>query len=124
MASKEFYRYKISRYLRLGEKIYQRKNLPKLSKMILRVSLIYSVSPVDLIPDFIPLLGFVDDLLIIPGLVTLAIKTIPKEKYPAYYRMLKEEQQHIEKAKARFEKYPEEAGAMLAKQALFIEEIG
>ncbi|WPB59471.1 YkvA family protein [Xylophilus sp. GOD-11R] len=37
----------------------------------------YALSPVDLIPDFIPVLGFVDDVLLLPGLIWLAIRLVP-----------------------------------------------
>lgn len=39
----------------------------------------YALSPVDLIPDFIPVLGYLDDLLIIPLGIKLALKMIPPE---------------------------------------------
>jgi len=38
----------------------------------------YLLSPIDLIPDFIPVLGLLDDLIIVPLLITLSIKLIPK----------------------------------------------
>ena len=39
----------------------------------------YAVSPIDLIPDFIPVLGYMDDLVLIPAGVALAIRMIPSE---------------------------------------------
>ncbi|MDR3064659.1 MULTISPECIES: YkvA family protein [Comamonas] len=37
----------------------------------------YALSPIDLIPDFIPVLGFVDDVLLLPGLIWLTVKLVP-----------------------------------------------
>lgn len=37
----------------------------------------YALSPVDLIPDFIPVLGYVDDVLLLPVLIWLAIRLLP-----------------------------------------------
>jgi uncharacterized membrane protein YkvA (DUF1232 family) len=37
----------------------------------------YALSPIDLIPDFIPILGYLDDLLIVPLGILLAVKLIP-----------------------------------------------
>lgn len=39
----------------------------------------HTFSPIDLIPDFIPILGYLDDLLITPGGLWLAVKLIPAE---------------------------------------------
>ena len=39
----------------------------------------YALSPIDLIPDFIPVLGYVDDVLLLPVLVWLAVKLLPAE---------------------------------------------
>lgn len=39
----------------------------------------YALSPIDLIPDFIPVLGYVDDVLLLPGLIYLAIKLLPPD---------------------------------------------
>ena len=39
----------------------------------------YALSPIDLIPDFIPVLGYVDDVLLLPGLIFLTIRMLPTE---------------------------------------------
>lgn len=52
-----------------------------LPKIIIGVCIAYALSPIDLIPDFIPVLGYLDDLVIIPALIGLAIKLIPKEVF-------------------------------------------
>ncbi len=39
----------------------------------------YALSPIDLVPDFIPVLGYLDDVIILPALVTLTIKLIPHD---------------------------------------------
>lgn len=39
----------------------------------------YAISPIDLIPDFIPIIGYLDDLLILPLAIWLALKLIPAE---------------------------------------------
>jgi uncharacterized membrane protein YkvA (DUF1232 family) len=38
----------------------------------------YAISPIDLIPDFIPILGYLDDLILIPLGISLAIRMVPK----------------------------------------------
>jgi uncharacterized membrane protein YkvA (DUF1232 family) len=58
---------------------FKRKDTPLLAKIVVGVTVCYAFSPIDLIPDFIPVLGFLDDVLILPLLITLAIKLIPKQ---------------------------------------------
>jgi len=58
---------------------YQHPKTSVLPKIIILFTLGYALSPIDLIPDFIPILGYLDDLLILPVLITLSIKLIPHE---------------------------------------------
>jgi uncharacterized membrane protein YkvA (DUF1232 family) len=39
----------------------------------------YALSPIDLIPDFVPVLGYLDDVLLLPGLIWLAIRLVPRD---------------------------------------------
>ncbi len=52
---------------------------PWLSRILLGAATAYFVSPIDLIPDVIPVLGQLDDLLIVPGLIYLAFRLVPAE---------------------------------------------
>ena len=47
------------------------------AKAIAFIAVAYALSPIDLIPDFIPVLGYLDDLIIVPVLVWLALKMVP-----------------------------------------------
>lgn len=57
----------------------KRKDTPLAAKIVAGVAVGYALSPIDLIPDFVPVLGYLDDLIILPMLVALAIKLIPME---------------------------------------------
>ncbi|GAX86023.1 hypothetical protein CEUSTIGMA_g13438.t1 [Chlamydomonas eustigma] len=52
---------------------------PFYCKILPWVALAYALSPLDLIPDFIPILGLVDDLILLPGMIWLSIQLIPNE---------------------------------------------
>ena len=43
------------------------------------VTLLYALSPVDLIPDFIPVLGYLDDLVVVPLGIWLTVRLIPRD---------------------------------------------
>jgi len=52
---------------------------PWTAKVLLVLAIGYLLLPFDLIPDFIPVIGHVDDLIIVPGLVLLALRLVPPE---------------------------------------------
>ena len=51
--------------------------VPSLAKIIIGLVVAYALSPIDLIPDFIPVIGYLDDLLLLPIGIWLAIRLIP-----------------------------------------------
>ena len=58
---------------------YKDPRTPWYAKAFAAMILGYALSPIDLIPDFIPVLGYLDDLVIVPAGITLLIRMIPKE---------------------------------------------
>lgn len=62
---------------------------PALGKVFLALAIGYLLLPFDLIPDFIPVLGQLDDLIIVPLLVMLALRMIPREIIDKYRKELR-----------------------------------
>ena len=58
---------------------FKDKRTPIIAKIIIGLTVSYALSPIDLIPDFIPVLGYLDDIIILPLLIILSIKMIPKQ---------------------------------------------
>jgi uncharacterized membrane protein YkvA (DUF1232 family) len=54
------------RRLRLVELLLRHPQTPWYAKAVGGATLLYAVSPIDLIPDFIPVIGHLDDLLLVP----------------------------------------------------------
>ena len=52
---------------------------PFLTKALCVVTVAYALSPIDLIPDFIPVLGYLDDLVIVPLGLMLVLRLVPAE---------------------------------------------
>ena len=55
------------------------KETPIVAKIFAGITVAYALSPVDLVPDFIPVLGYLDDVILLPMLVALTIKFIPED---------------------------------------------
>ena len=52
-------------------------DVPWYAKTIPAATVAYALSPIDLIPDFVPILGYLDDLIIVPAGILLAVRLIP-----------------------------------------------
>ncbi|MHA1156964.1 MAG: YkvA family protein [Candidatus Heimdallarchaeota archaeon] len=59
--------------------VYQSSQVSWWKRLFLGVVIGYAFCPIDLIPDFIPILGYIDDLILVPIGISLALKLIPKE---------------------------------------------
>lgn len=59
----------------------KKKETPLIAKIVAGITIGYALSPIDLIPDFIPVLGYLDDLIILPVLAALTIKLIPEDVF-------------------------------------------
>lgn len=76
---------KLAQVARLGTvllalwKLFRHPQTPRIAKVVAAVVVAYAVSPIDLIPDFIPVLGQLDDWVLIPLGVALAVKLTPPE---------------------------------------------
>lgn len=51
--------------------------MPRLAKILALATVAYALSPLDLIPDFIPILGYLDDLILVPLAIYLTVRLIP-----------------------------------------------
>lgn len=76
---------------------YQNPKLKLIPRILIVITIGYALSPVDLIPDFIPLLGLLDDLIILPILIALSIKLIPDDIMAESKRKAESEQINLRK---------------------------
>ncbi|MFI8415451.1 YkvA family protein [Serratia sp. NPDC078593] len=75
------------------------RRTPWYAKLIALLVAGYAVSPIDLIPDFIPVLGYIDDVIIIPLGILLAVRLIPK---PLMVELRETAQRRIDNPRGRF----------------------
>lgn len=77
---------------------YKDKRTPLSAKILISITVGYLLSPIDLIPDFIPVLGLLDDLIIVPLLITFSIKLIPQNVLNDAREKVKNNSQRYKKA--------------------------
>lgn len=52
---------------------------PLLAKIVCVLAVFYALSPIDLVPDFIPVLGYIDDAILLPAMIWLAVRLLPPQ---------------------------------------------
>jgi uncharacterized membrane protein YkvA (DUF1232 family) len=57
----------------------KRKETPVSAKILAAITIAYALSPIDIIPDFIPVFGYLDDVILLPVLIALTVRLIPKD---------------------------------------------
>jgi uncharacterized membrane protein YkvA (DUF1232 family) len=77
---------RLATYLIALWKLVRHPGAPWLARGVAMLVLAYAVSPIDLIPDFIPVLGQLDDLLLIPAGVALVVRLTPRPVWEAKLR--------------------------------------
>jgi len=65
-------------YLLALWKLFRHPETPRAARWVAIAVIAYAVSPIDLIPDFIPVLGQLDDLIIVPLGIALAVRLVPR----------------------------------------------
>lgn len=56
---------------------YRHADTPFMAKLLCVLVVAYALSPIDLIPDFIPVLGYLDDVILLPCLIWFAVRLVP-----------------------------------------------
>jgi uncharacterized membrane protein YkvA (DUF1232 family) len=74
---------RLATYLLALWKLFRHPHTPRAAKWVAILVLAYAISPIDLIPDFIPVLGQLDDLVLVPLGVALAIRLTPPAHWQA-----------------------------------------
>ncbi len=78
-------------------KLFKHPDTPRAAKWVALAVLAYAVSPIDLIPDFIPILGMLDELILLPLGVALAVKLTPAAQWQARLREAEAGQEQLPK---------------------------
>ena len=92
---------RIKTKIRLCRAIYADPETPRAARWLLWLTLAYVLSPIDLIPDFIPVLGYLDDVLIVALALWLVVRLAPRDVYERHTRSLAEDEAALEETNGR-----------------------
>jgi uncharacterized membrane protein YkvA (DUF1232 family) len=77
---------RLATYLIALWKLFKHPQTPKPAKWVAIAVVAYALSPIDLIPDFSPVLGLLDDLVLVPLGIALAVRLTPAPLWDAVFR--------------------------------------
>jgi uncharacterized membrane protein YkvA (DUF1232 family) len=69
---------RIKNEVKVYRRVISHPRCPRFARICLGAAVAYAISPIDIIPDFIPVLGYVDDVIILPVLVFIALRSLPE----------------------------------------------
>lgn len=69
----------LKRELAVYRRVIRHPRTPRAAKILLGAAVGYALMPFDLIPDFLPVVGQLDDLVVIPALVVAGLKLVPED---------------------------------------------
>jgi uncharacterized membrane protein YkvA (DUF1232 family) len=91
---------------RLAGRLVSDEQIPLVNRAILVLIVVYLALPIDLIPDFIPVLGQIDDIVILGGGILLFTRLVERERLEAHIAELQREQDRIVDTEARLREPP------------------
>ena len=71
--------HRIRRQIEVYRLLLADRRTPRVAKVLLWAAVAYLLMPLDLVPDWVPVLGLLDDLVIVPGLVALGLWFVPRD---------------------------------------------
>jgi uncharacterized membrane protein YkvA (DUF1232 family) len=69
---------RFSQEIEFYRRVLRHPDTPRAARLLLGAAIAYAASPIDLIPDFIPVVGYLDDLIILSLLIWAALMLIPQ----------------------------------------------
>jgi uncharacterized membrane protein YkvA (DUF1232 family) len=77
-----------TREITVYRRVLRDERTPTRAKLFLGLAIAYVCMPFDLIPDFIPVIGHLDDAIIVPALVIMALRSVPADVISEHRRLV------------------------------------
>jgi uncharacterized membrane protein YkvA (DUF1232 family) len=80
------------REITVYRRVFRDERAPPRAKLFVGLAIAYVCMPFDLIPDFIPVIGHLDDAIIVPALVLMALRSVPADLISEHRRLVNREE--------------------------------